>query len=182
MFNHPIILSKTHYVTHLIINFFHKKEGHSGVQHTLAATRTQCWVINGHATVRKILNKCKICRLKYFASGSQIMALLPVHRVTRGKPAFTCMGVGYAGPFFYKSWAEYFKALSLRIYLLIRDVHLKPFFSLDISSYLQTYQRFVSRRGTPQAIYSDNDSHFVGAVKKLRDGFKRLGKQSRAID
>ena len=176
---HPIILPKNHHVTHLIIKFFHQKEGHSGVQHTLAATRAQFWVINGHATVRKVLNECRICRLKYPVSGSQIMAPLPVHRVTPGKPAFTCVGVDYAGPFFIKAGRTTLKRyLCVFTCLATRAVHLEPSFSLDTPSFLQTYQRFISRRGTPQTIYSDNGSNFVGAVKELRDGFKRLDKQA----
>ena len=45
----------------------------------------------------EVLNECRICCLKYPASGSQSMAPLAVHRVTPGKPAFTCVGVDYAG-------------------------------------------------------------------------------------
>ena len=133
---HLIILPKNHHVTHLIINFFHQKEGHSGVQHTLAATRTQFWVINGHATVRKVLNECRICRLKYPARGSQIMAPLPVHRITPGIPAYTCIGVDYAGSFFIKAGHTTLKRyLCVFTCLATRAVHLEPsFLSSNLSA------------------------------------------------
>ena len=105
------------------------------------------------------------------------MAPLSVHRVTPGKPAFTCVGVDYAGPFFVKAERTTLKRyLCIFTCLATRAVHLDPSFSLDTPTFLQTYQRFVSRRGTPQTIYSDNGSNFVGAVKELRDGLKRLDK------
>ena len=174
---HPIILPRSHHVTELIINFFHEKEGHCGPQHTLAAVRTRYWIVKGHATVRKALRKCRICRIKYGVGGEQIMAPLPGPRVTPGKPAFTCVGVDYAGPFFTKVGRNRLKRyLCVFTCLSSRAVHIELSFSLDTHSFLQALQRFISRRGTPQTVYSDNGSNFVGAAKELRDGFKRLNK------
>ena len=108
------------------------------------------------------------------------MAPLPLHRVTSHLPAFTHVGVDYAGPFLIKSGRNQLKSgryLCVFTCLATRAVHLEPSFSLDTPSFLQAYQRFVSRRGTPKAIYSDNGTNFVGAAKELREGMKRLDKQ-----
>ena len=175
---HPIILPNDHNITELIIMHFHQVEGHCGIQHTLAAVRTKFWIIKGHATVRRVLNNCRVCRIRFATGSKQIMAPLPEPRVTSGKPAFTYVGVDYAGPILTKVGRSNPKRyLCVFSCLATRAVHLEISFSLDTLSFLQTYQRFISRRGTPRKIYSDNGSNFVGAAKELRNGLDRLNKE-----
>ena len=51
----------------------------------------------------------------------------------------------------------------------MRAVHLEVAHNLTADSLLQALRRFISRRGKPQQIYSDNGTNFVGAEKILRD-------------
>ncbi|VDK55485.1 unnamed protein product [Dibothriocephalus latus] len=54
-----------------------------------------------------------------------------------------------------------------------KAVHLEMAFCLSTDSFLQCLMRFVSRRGKPTDIYSDNGTNFVGSVRELRSEIKR---------
>ena len=45
---------------------------------------------------------------------------------------------------------------------------------LEADSFICAYQRFVSLRGKPKEIYSDNGTNFKGAWRELREALKRL--------
>ena len=45
---------------------------------------------------------------------------------------------------------------------------------LEADSFICAYQRFVSLRGKPIEIYSDNGTNFKGAWRELREALKRL--------
>ena len=99
---HQMILPSDHFVTKLVIRYFHKKEGHCGTLHVLSAVRERFWVIKGQAAVRKTLSDCRICRFWKAKPGEQIMAPLPSARVTPGNAAFSHVGVDYMGPLMVK--------------------------------------------------------------------------------
>ena len=88
---HPIILPARHHVTELIINFYHKGEGHSGTFHTLACVRERYWVIRGQTTVRNAIKKCVLCRSIKAKPCGQIMDPLPSVRLHPDNPPFTCI-------------------------------------------------------------------------------------------
>ena len=92
---HPIILPSKPHFSELIIAYYHVKVGHSGVLHTLAATREYYWILHGHAAVKRVVGRCTVCRRTFARPGTQIMAPLPNFRVTPGKPAFTCVGLDF---------------------------------------------------------------------------------------
>ena len=171
---HPIIMPTRHHVTDLIIKDYHEKNAHSGVLHTLSDSRDKFWIVNGNANVRRVLRDCSKCKVFNAVPGQQIMAPLPKFRVTAGRPAFSCVGVDYAGPVFAKvgrSLAKrYFCVFSC---LTSRAVHIEIAYSLDTQSCLQAIQRFVNRRGPPEEVYSDNGGNFVGASTELKDGVAR---------
>ena len=50
----------------------------------------------------------------------------------------------------------------------MRAIHIEVAHSLDTDSFLNALRRFVARRGTPDQIFSDNGTNFVGAERILR--------------
>ena len=171
---HPILLPAKHYFANLIIAYYHCKVGHSGVLHTLSALREHFWIINGHSAVKRVVKNCTICRRIFAKPGTQVMAPLPKARVTPGRPAFTCVGLDFAGPFITQSGRKTNKRyLCLFTCMASRAVHLEIAFALDSDSFLQCFLRFCSRRITPEHVFSDNGSNFVGAERELRDGIRR---------
>ena len=93
---------------------------------------------------------------------------LPAERLGYRKPPFSNYCVDYFGPFHVtirrsseKRWVFLFTCLTTRAIL----IELVP--SMDTSSGVMANERFISRRGTPSIIWSDNETNFVGAEKEL---------------
>ncbi|XP_072402496.1 uncharacterized protein [Diabrotica undecimpunctata] len=106
------------------------------------------------------------------------MADLPEHRVQISKP-FANTGIDYAGPVLlrdrkgrpYKTYKAY---ICLFICFATKGVHIKLVTELTSEAFLATFRRFAARRGTPNHLYSDNGSNFVGAYKELQKLYKFL--------
>ncbi|XP_071490097.1 uncharacterized protein [Diadema antillarum] len=94
---HPVILPHDHHVTRLLISHHHHLVGHSGAGMTWSSLRTRYWVIRGGVAVRKVVGKCFKCKRRNAPRMEQMMAELPLHRVTPDKPPFTYVGVDYFG-------------------------------------------------------------------------------------
>lgn len=101
------------------------------------------------------------------------MSELPADRVQVGK-AFQHTGVDYAGPFRVKvvgkdgdeavrkkAWVVVFVCLKTRA------IHIDAVTDLTSLSFLACYQRFVSRRGRCERMYSDNGTSFTGAEVEI---------------
>ena len=102
------------------------------------------------------------------------MADLPVKRLAYQSHPFTNIEVDYFGPFYVtlcryteKRWGFLFTCLTTRA------VHVEIVSSMDASSCVIVVARFVSRRGTPAIIWSDNGTNFLGAEKELRENIEK---------
>nr|XP_018913405.1 PREDICTED: uncharacterized protein LOC109041495 [Bemisia tabaci] len=99
------------------------------------------------------------------------MGNLPQERVTPARP-FTVIGLDHCGPFKVRLQPNK-KAVNL-LYIVVficfatKAVHLEITFNLTTYSFLLALQRFVSRRGIPLTIYSDQAKTFIGARNNLR--------------
>ncbi|XP_004519864.1 uncharacterized protein LOC101462372 [Ceratitis capitata] len=60
------------------------------------------------------------------------------------------------------------------VYFATKAIHLEATSDVLASTSLAAFSRFVSRRGYPRNVYSDNGTNFVGASKALRQDFKRF--------
>ena len=88
----------------------------------------------------------------------QKMASLPEDRITPSKPPFTNW-----------EWTALAPSLSavvehnsvLLTCLAIRAVHIEVVYSMDTESFINALRRFISRRGRPEEIRSDNGGNFV---------------------
>lgn len=60
--------------------------------------------------------------------------------------------------------------------LSTRAVHLEIAYGLDTDTFLNAFYRFVSRRGEPEEVFSDNGTNFVGASRELKELFRLIDK------
>ena len=77
----PPILPKQHWVSELLARHVHCSNAHIGQEHTLNILRQRVWICNARSLVRKIINKCFICRRGHAPKLQQQMAPLPPCRV-----------------------------------------------------------------------------------------------------
>ena len=104
------------------------------------------------------------CRKQNARLREQIMTPLPSARVAPTDPPFTHVGVDCFGPLLVKQGRSQVKRYGcLFTCLPMRVVHIEVAHSLEADSFICAYQRFVSPRGKPKEIHSDNGTNFTGA-------------------
>ena len=59
---HPILLTKQHHFSTLIVRHAHERTSHGGVKDTLTDVHSQYWFVKGRQFVRKLLHRCITCR------------------------------------------------------------------------------------------------------------------------
>ncbi|XP_050684027.1 uncharacterized protein LOC126978939 [Leptidea sinapis] len=110
------------------------------------------------------------------------MGNLPSQRVTVDLP-FRSVGIDFAGPLLVLNKKERggkttkLNYLCIFICLRYKCVHLEAVSDLSKDSFILTLRRFISRRGRPAEIFSDNGRNFVGAAKEISN-FLKLNRKS----
>lgn len=170
---HPLLLPKSHRLTQLIIEEEHVRSMHAGLQATMCAVRQRFWPIAMRSTTRKIIRDCVTCFKCKPVMSRALMSGLPGARVTVSRP-FTHTGVDYAGPISLKENkrrnAKLHKAyICVFVCFATKAVHLEIVNDLTAEAFLGAFKRFISRRGKPTCMYSDNGTTFVGASKKINE-------------
>ncbi|XP_039310248.1 uncharacterized protein LOC105205076 [Solenopsis invicta] len=170
---HPILIPNHHFLTNLIIKETHEKHFHSGVQTTLYIIRQKFWLLDGRNQVRKIIRSCVRC-FRFDANTIKYkMGDLPKSRVSEAIP-FANSGVDFCGPFYIKE-KKYRNRNRIKVYvcvficMAIKAVLLEVVSDLTTEGFLAALRRFISRRGIPTHIFSDNGTNFIGANNHLRE-------------
>ncbi|XP_038053894.1 uncharacterized protein LOC119726311 [Patiria miniata] len=175
---HPIVLPKDGHVSKLLAEHYHRQVQHQGRQLTLGAIRSAgLWVIGSHNLIRSIINRCITCRKLRGKPLTQVVADLPEDRVT-ASPPFTNVGMDVFGPWTVvtrktrggtsdsKRWAVLFTCL------YSRAIHVEVIESMETSSFISAYRRFVAVRGPVAKLRCDRGTNFVGAKHELDEAFK----------
>ncbi|XP_071564062.1 uncharacterized protein [Temnothorax nylanderi] len=141
---HPIVLPPRHHVTKLIIEHEHIRQLHAGVQLTANPTPVE-----------------------------QFMGNLPLSRTEPARPFLRC-GVDYGGPILIKEGPGRGKRtiksyIALFVCFVTKALHIELVYDCTAETFLHALKRFISRRGKPSDIYSDNGTNFVGANKELKE-------------
>lgn len=173
---HPIVLSSSHHLTKLIFEHEHTHNMHAGPQLLLASVRQYIWPINGRNLAKRVVRNCVLCRRLQGKTLFPKMGDLPSQRITPDFP-FKSVGLDYAGPFYIINkkgrGAKIQKCyLCLFVCLRYKCLHLEAVSDLTKEAFIMTLRRFVSRRGRPTEIFSDNGRNFVAAAKELTSFFK----------
>lgn len=166
----PIILSKNHKLTELIVQDCHVRVKHCGVRSTLAELRSKYWVPKGRQLIKRILGKCVCCkRVQGQAYTAPPTAPLPEFRV-KESPPFSKTGVDFAGPLYVKGQTTEMNKVYLALFTccVTRAVHLDLIESMTVCSFMHCLRRFTARRGTPTLIVSDNAKTFQATDRALR--------------
>ena len=165
---HPIILPRQNHISNLVIDHYHKETGHSGRRMTMnAVQQAEYWIVGLRTAVTRHIWNCVDCRKLRGPAGSQKMANLPKDRLEPAAP-FTYSAVNCFGPFTIKEgrkelkrWGVLFTCMSSRA------IHIETANSMDTSSFLNAYRRFVCRRGPIRQLRSDRGTNFIGGKNEL---------------
>ena len=171
---HPYIVPHKSDLSLKIVREIHN-DAHLGTEWTLSLVRHKYWITSGRSVVKKVRHACVKCRRINALPCTQQMADLPVERLSPDEPPFTFVGVDYFGPLLVKVRRSQEKRYGC-IYtcLTTRAIHLEMINSLDTDSFLNGFRRFVSRRGKPKKIWSDNGTNFTGGLAELKKGLREM--------
>lgn len=181
---HPILIPESSPLAELIIRDAHHQALHGAVQLTMVVVRQKYWIPRLRILTRKVIGICTSCIRYRKETAMQLMANLPSARVNAALP-FVVTGVDFAGPFLTrrtpgrpprnikfkdtpqppsvdKVWVAVFVCLSTHA------IHLDITHGLSVEAFLETFARFVSRRGHCRELWSDNGTTFVGTNKELQ--------------
>ncbi|XP_062698658.1 uncharacterized protein LOC134284186 [Aedes albopictus] len=165
---YPIILPKKHYVTELLIDWYHRRFGHGFGETVVNEIRQKFHVSNLRVLVRGAGKRCMSCLVRKAVPENPRMAPLPAARLAAFERPFSRVGIDYCGPFLIKVHRSTVKRwVALFTCLVTRAVHLEVVASLSTESCKLALRRFIDRRGAPAEIYTDNGTNFHGTYREL---------------
>ena len=102
---------------------------------------------------------------------------MPAARMAVAKPAFYHTSIDYFGPLIVvfgrnktvKRYGALFTCLTKR------EVHIEVAESLSTPDFINALRRFISMRGCPHSVFSDNGTNFRGAEPNLSQSTQDLG-------
>lgn len=175
---HPILIQSTHHFAKLLFQFEHIRLMHAGPQLLLSTIRETYWPLGGRNLARACCRQCVRCQRVKPRTIAPQMGNLPLSRLSPADYPFQNVGVDYAGPI--ASASRQGRGCRLvKVYIVLfvcfttKAIHLELVGDLTSNNYLQALRRFMSRRGKPLNIYSDNGTAFVGAYNEIAEFLKR---------
>lgn len=175
----PALLPAHHALTKLVVNYYHLKYFHAGVQSVQFLLAQQFWIISSKRVIRQVLSQCVACFKANPKTLQPPMGDLPVARVSQVKPFFRT-GVDYAGPFDIlmsrSRGSRTTKAyLCLFVCFATKALHLELVSNLSADAFLAALRRFQARRGRCQHLFSDCGTNFIGAYRQLNSYMAQSG-------
>jgi len=133
----------------------------------LAAICQEYWPLRSRGAVRKLIHRCIKCFRSNPCNSEQIIGDLPPVRITPSRP-FANTSVDFCGPIFIHERrgreAKRVKAyIAIFICMVVKAIYLEIVSDMTTDAFLNALKRFISRRGKPANVYSDNGTNFVGA-------------------
>ena len=169
--NDLILLPYEHRFARLYAEYIHQR-GHHGVSSTVSKIRARFWITNIQRMVRSIKYNCVICKKIDKQLCQQKMGKLPEERL-KPSPPWHCTRIDLFGPFKIRDEVKrrtYGKCYGVIFNCMCtRAVHLDLAPDYSTETFLLVLRRFVSLRGYPAKLYSDNGPQLVAADKELKD-------------
>ncbi|XP_055643357.1 uncharacterized protein LOC129779730 [Toxorhynchites rutilus septentrionalis] len=170
---YPVILPRQHRITFILVDAFHRRFRLSNRETVVNELRQLYEIPNLRSIVAEVSRNCMWCKVYNAHPRAPPMAPLPKIRLTPYVRPFTYVGLDYFGPVLAKVGRSNAKRwIALFTCLTIRAVHLEVVHSLSTQSCVMAVRRFVSRRGSPAEIFSDNAMNFHGANNLLENEIK----------
>ncbi|GBM57681.1 hypothetical protein AVEN_222534-1 [Araneus ventricosus] len=168
----PILLSKNHRLTELIVRYFYEKKLDAGPTLLLSIIRKEYWITSARSIVRRIIWKYVKCLRQKGQTANQFMADLPRSRVQPSRVFFR-LETDYAGLFLIKPrrgrGTQRMKCyICIFVCFTTKAVYIEIVGDLTSEASIAELKRFIGRRGKTAQIYSDCGTNFIAADRELR--------------
>lgn len=171
----PVIMPKKHRATQLLIEACHGDFQHGNTETVVNELRQRYHISQLRTVARQVARNCQWCKVQKSKPQVPRMAPLPMARLASFTKPFTYVGLDFFGPILVKVGRSAVKRwIALFTCLTVRAVHVEVAFDLSTESCIKCVRRFISRRGAPCEIYSDNGTNFQGAERLLREQLQRI--------
>ena len=138
----PYLISKASTLAVLILRYYHGATLHGGGLLTLNTSREEFWILNGKDTTRRVIKDCFICSRFENKPLTQMMADLPMERITIAEP-FQTVGI----PRFRRTnlHQSYGKNIAVFVCFVIKAVHIELVENLAKEACMSAIKRFTAR-------------------------------------
>ena len=180
----PIILDAAHEIVRLFLEDQHASKGHLGAEHLRNDLLQEFWILKLRTTLKSIIHRCFVCRRQRQLHSQPRMGNLPTYRFSLRPAVFKNFGLDNFGPFglsITKSKVEQFYCLIFTC-LVTRAVHIELCERTTCTSTLLAIKRFISRRGLPDLLVSDNASNFQRCAALLDKNVKPTNEEEQALE
>ena len=164
----PILLPRDCHFTSLLVLEAHLRLHHAGVRQVMSSVRGFYYVPQCRRVISKVVRSCVSCRRQ--DAGFYPVPdppPLPDFRVAK-VDVFEHVGVDHCGPLYTKEGKVLKKQYVLIITCAVaRAVHLELVSDMSVKCFMLGFRKFVSRRGLPSFIMSDNSLTFQCANREL---------------
>ena len=175
----PLILPKNN-LSRMLVASRHLILKHIGVNGLITNLRFNFFIIGIRRLAKLVCRTCLSCKRFDSRSCNQPVAPLPNFRVAAAPP-FSVTGLDYAGPLYCSDFPNHKFYLLLFTCSVVRGIHLEITDSLALPDCILAVRRFISRRGLPSTIYSDNAKTFKAFSKQIGAIFGHLAPSWRFI-
>ena len=174
---HPIFIPRLHPFAKSLVQNSHRKTLHGGAQSIICEIRKRFWIAQLRTIAKSVVFNCERCkRYRVKPLDAPQTGLLPTFRAEY-TPPFTMVGVDFAGPLHYK--LETYEEHKLcpyngKCYIALftcattRAVYIKLCRTAGQEEFRQVLKEFVTRRGAPKMIVSDNAKTFEATSEWLK--------------
>ena len=156
----------------LVIKKAHLDTLHGGPNQVMAQIRSNFWIPNNRSVVRQELQQCVKCSRFTAKLSAPLMGDLPKERIDVPNRAFENVGLDFAGPFLCKPSSKarsQDKAyMALFVCFASKAVHIECVSDMTTLGCIAAKRRFISRRGCPSQVFSDNGTNFGGAANEIQ--------------
>ena len=173
----PILIPRSHPLAKSLVCNAHRKTLHGGASIIICELRKRFWIPQLRTIAKSVVYNCEKCkryRVKPIEPPST--GLMPEFR-TEYTPPFTVVGVDFAGPLRYR--LETYEAnndcphdgkcyIALFTCATTRAVYLKLCRTAGQEEFQRVFKEFVTRRGRPKMMVSDNAKTFEATSEWLK--------------
>lgn len=165
---HPLLLPRDHRLTALIIDDYHRRFMHPGLQTLQNLLSQSYWILSPRRAINSVISSCIKCfRARPRVANAPLMGDLPAIRVNQIKP-FSSAAMDFAGPFdICLSRGRNVRTCKSYICVFVctatKAIHLELVSELTSEAFIAGLRRFVARRGRCSRLVSDQGTNFVGA-------------------
>lgn len=174
----PVLLDGKNYITRLIVMHYHIKAAHGNQEMVVNELKQKYWISKLRPTVKNVVNKCMLCRIRKCKPEIPRIGDLPYARMAHHQRPFSYCGVDLFGPMEVTVGRRHERRYGvLFTCLTLRAIHIETVSTLTTDSFIMALRRMAARRGWPHHLYSDNGTNLRGANTELIKSVQDMNKQ-----